>query len=228
MDQYEQHERFELSVLQLLQSHRILEKLVFGGGTMLRLCHELPRYSVDLDFYFQPNVHQHSLANHIKNVVEKLYTITDYHDKIHTKLIEIKSADSPRRLKLEINKEQKIPFTSRQIAWSAHASQQVPVITLPLDIMMTFKIEAMLRRREIRDAFDIEFLIRRGIPLEETPRETLKEMLKVIDSFKPRDFSVTLGSILPAEERRIYIENKFAFLSQHVTQQLKWNTEDRK
>ena len=44
------HEQFELEILSRMQSGRLLDALVFTGGTMLRLCHGLERYSVDLDF----------------------------------------------------------------------------------------------------------------------------------------------------------------------------------
>ena len=44
-------EVFEIEVLELLNSIKILDKLYFGGGTMLRLCHNLNRYSTDLDFW---------------------------------------------------------------------------------------------------------------------------------------------------------------------------------
>ena len=44
-------EQFELEVLDRLKSGRFLDRLAFGGGTMLRLCHGLDRYSVDLDFW---------------------------------------------------------------------------------------------------------------------------------------------------------------------------------
>lgn len=44
-------ERFEMEVLGRLNSGRFLQWLHFGGGTMLRLCHRLDRYSVDLDFW---------------------------------------------------------------------------------------------------------------------------------------------------------------------------------
>jgi predicted nucleotidyltransferase component of viral defense system len=44
-------EQFEIEVLDRLQSGRFLDRLIFGGGTMLRLCFGLDRYSVDLDFW---------------------------------------------------------------------------------------------------------------------------------------------------------------------------------
>ena len=40
MDIFRQHEAFEIEVLDRMNSAKVLEPLVFGGGTMLRLCHE--------------------------------------------------------------------------------------------------------------------------------------------------------------------------------------------
>ena len=40
------------------------------------------------------------------------------------------------------------------------------VRTLSLQEMMSSKIETFLSRREIRDVFDIEFLIKKGIELK--------------------------------------------------------------
>ena len=51
MNIFEQHEILEIGVLDKLKRAKILDDLVFGGGTMLRLCHEMKRYSVDLDFW---------------------------------------------------------------------------------------------------------------------------------------------------------------------------------
>lgn len=51
MDILRQHEIFEIDVLEKMNSMKVLEPLVFGGETMLRLCHELNRYSADLDFW---------------------------------------------------------------------------------------------------------------------------------------------------------------------------------
>ena len=58
MDIFRQHEIFEIEVLDRMKSARLLEPLVFGGGTMLRLCHELKRYSADLDFWFIKEISQ--------------------------------------------------------------------------------------------------------------------------------------------------------------------------
>ena len=51
MNIFEKHKIFEIEVFEKLKNERLIEPLVFGGGSMLRLCHELKRYSVDLDFW---------------------------------------------------------------------------------------------------------------------------------------------------------------------------------
>ncbi|MCX7991875.1 MAG: nucleotidyl transferase AbiEii/AbiGii toxin family protein, partial [Proteobacteria bacterium] len=42
-------EHFEIEVLDRLKSGKLLDSLIFTGGTMLRLCYGLNRFSVDLD-----------------------------------------------------------------------------------------------------------------------------------------------------------------------------------
>ena len=53
MSVLERHERFEIEVLDALRRARALDGVVFGGGTMLRLCHQAERYSVDLGFFLK-------------------------------------------------------------------------------------------------------------------------------------------------------------------------------
>ena len=59
MEIFRQHEAFEIEILDKMNSAKVPGPLVLGGGTMLRLCHELNRYSVDLDFWFIKNISQH-------------------------------------------------------------------------------------------------------------------------------------------------------------------------
>ncbi len=54
------------------------------------------------------------------------------------------------------------------IAYSRYSNTQVLVRTLSLEEVMKSKIEAFLNRKEIRDVFDIEFLVKRGIELKAT------------------------------------------------------------
>ena len=70
MDIFHQHEIFEIEVLERMKSAKLLEPLVFGGGTMLRLCHELNRYSTDLDFWFIKNISENDYYDLRKEILK--------------------------------------------------------------------------------------------------------------------------------------------------------------
>src|SRR3989338_4770058 len=171
-----EQEKFELEVLDKLNSARLLDDLVFGGGTMLRLCHGLDRYSVDLDFWIVKNSSTTNLFEKIGQCLAESYSMTDQKVKHFTLLYEIKSKDYPRSLKLEIRKEAKKVVTEPAIAYSPFCNTQVILKTVSLSDMMRLKIEAFLDRKAIRDAFDIEFLLKKGIQLDATA-EVLRKVL---------------------------------------------------
>ena len=70
MERLANHEAFEMEVLQWLRSKGLLRPLVFGGGTMLRLCHEMPRYSLDMDFWFYKEVEYDAFYDRLHPVKE--------------------------------------------------------------------------------------------------------------------------------------------------------------
>jgi predicted nucleotidyltransferase component of viral defense system len=211
MDIFEKHEAFEIEVLDRMNSARMLEPLVFGGGTMLRLCHELNRYSADLDFWFVKRVPQQKYFANLRNALKVDYEITDSEIKRYTILLELRSAGYPKRLKIEIRREPTECEYQNKIAFSKSGTRQVLVRAHTLEQTMTNKIKAFLQRGEIRDCFDIEFLIRRGIELPVDSGREVARLKKKIDAFKDMDFSVKLGSILDNDMRSYYIENRFSF-----------------
>jgi predicted nucleotidyltransferase component of viral defense system len=214
------HEQFELEVLDRLQSGRFLTNLIFGGGTMLRLCHGLDRYSVDLDFWTAKDVDWRRYYLKLEKYLMQYYKLADSANKHFTILFELKSAQFPRSLKIEIRKEAKIIKTKTCIAYSVNSNVQVLVKTVALDAMMQSKIEAFLSRKEIRDAYDIEFLLKRGIPLN-ADQETLGKLLAGLKRLGKRDFSVKLGAVLDASKRQYYLENKFSILETNLRDKLK-------
>ncbi len=211
MDSYHRHEIFEMEVLNHLNSGRILSDLIFGGGTMLRLCHGLDRYSVDLDFYLRYGQTEKRIEEKLKRLFKENYDITDHQMKANTLLYEIRSPRYPCRLKMEINTRKNITSSESEIAWSPFSDIQVLTETVPLNIMMVMKCEALLNRQEIRDAYDLEFLIRKDIPILEE-LDMRQKLKNIIQSFKPLDFKVKLGSILETEKRDYYIRKGFTFL----------------
>jgi len=217
MDIFRQHEIYEIEVLDKMNSIRALEPLVFGGGTMLRLCHELNRYSVDLDFWFIKNVAQQEYFEKIQREFKNDYEITDSQMKHHTILLELRSSLHPKRLKIEIRRELKDCDYQEKIAFSKFSTRQVLLKAYTLNQMMQNKIAAFLDRGEIRDCFDIEFLLRRGIALPANIDDVAVEFRHKLFGFKEMDFKVKLGSIVESDTRDYYATNRFSYLEEKLT-----------
>jgi len=212
-------EIFEIEVLELLNSVKVLDSLFFGGGTMLRLCHNLNRYSTDLDFWLNVNSDSKSIYLKMKEVLLANYRVLDSANKKYTLLFEFRSSKVTRNLKIEIRKEQKDFDWERKIAFSRFSNKQVIVKALSLQQMMANKTEAFLSRKLIRDCFDIEFLLMRGVEII-SDKNRLELMLEIISNFKDRDFKVTLGSVLEEKDRNFYTENRFKFLQEEIKRKL--------
>ena len=216
MDILSRHEIFEIEVLDALKSGRFLDSLVFGGGTMLRLCHELNRYSVDLDFWFWKTVKQKSFFDKLRDFLGERYEVTDAWMKRQTLLVELRSADFPKRLKIEIRREAREFEIQSQIAFSRFSTRQVMLRAHTLPQTMQNKLKALLDRSEVRDGFDLEFLLRRGVPLPPLSLQEARALRNRVSSFSAKDFKVKLGSIVDPETRLYYAENGFSYLSEKL------------
>jgi hypothetical protein len=216
MDILRQHEMFEIEVLDKMNSAKVLEPIVFGGGTMLRLCHELDRYSVDLDFWFIKGMSQNIYFERTRKAFEKEYEITDSQIKHHTLLFELRSALYPKRLKIEIRRERKDCDFQEKIAFSKFSTKQVLLKAHTLNQTMKNKFNAFFDRGEIRDCFDIEFMLRRGVELPALTNRQFNEFQKKLVRFKEKDFKVKLGSILENEIRKYYVEQRFGYLQEKL------------
>jgi predicted nucleotidyltransferase component of viral defense system len=220
MDILRQHEVFEMEVLNKMNTAKALEPLVFGGGSMLRLCHDLNRYSVDLDFWFIKEISQDTYFQGMQGFFGKDYEITDAQMKYHTLLLELRSGPYPRRLKIEIRREVKACDFQEKIAFSRFTSKQVVLKTHTLDQTMTNKIAAFLDRGEIRDCFDIEFMLRRGVALPFKDGRQCAAFKKRLAGLKDTDFRVKLGSILDSNVRDYYMTHRFSYLEERLTSML--------
>ncbi len=219
MDVLRRHEIFEIEVLERLNSEKFLEPLVFGGGTMLRLCYELDRYSADLDFWFIKRAREGTYFKKLRRSLGRIYEVTDAHVKFYTLLFEIRSKEYPKRLKIEIRRKMKECDFQERIAFSKFSTKQVVLKVHTAEQTMKNKIEAAIERREVRDCYDIEFLLRKGVPLL-TSRDKLVRLEETINKFKENDIKVTLGSLLEPEKRRYYAKNKFKFLLERISGEL--------
>lgn len=199
-------EQFEIEVLDRLNSGKFLSHLIFGGGTMLRLCHGLDRFSIDFDFWLREEKIPPDLLNVMRTYLSQYYTVRDATDKFYTLLFELKSPRYLRSLKIEIRKEAGKFRTEQTIAYSHYSTLQVLMKTVSLPDMMASKVNAFLDRKEIRDVYDLEFLVKRGVPLNLSEKQR-KGVLEEINNLTTRDYTVKLGMLLE-EEQRIYYRNE--------------------
>jgi predicted nucleotidyltransferase component of viral defense system len=210
-------EQFEIEVLDRLNSGKFLSHLVFGGGTMLRLCHGLDRFSIDLDFWLQSEKAPPDLPDALKRYLANYYAIKDATDKFYTILIELKTPRYLRSLKIEIRKEVGKFRTEQAIAYSCYSTLQVLMKTVSLPDMMASKVNAFLNRKEIRDVYDLEFLVKRGVPLN-LPEQQRKDVLEEINKLTKRDYTVKLGMLLEEEQRNYYRTENFKILKAALQQ----------
>lgn len=215
MQQLRDHERFEIELLKWLSDRGFLNPIIFGGGTCLRLCFGLLRYSVDLDFFCPRSVENAWFAS-LKGELSKSYILVDAQEKYYSYVFEVKSPAYPRHLKLEIRKHEFYKLNSKtelNVAFSPFSNMQVRLTTFTLAQMAHNKLEAMLDRKEIRDAYDLEFLYKKGaLSKKDLSVVQVKKVLGILKSFTPRQYKVTLGHLLEKEERDYYVENGFKLL----------------
>jgi predicted nucleotidyltransferase component of viral defense system len=220
MESLKEHELLEIEILQWLKNRRFLVPLAFGGGTMLRLCHELPRYSVDMDFWFCREINYSQYFDNLAMTLRENYNLTDAAEKHFTLLFEIQPVAGRQRLKIEIRKEIAPPqSTEEKIAFSSAGSTQVLLRGFTLPRMAQNKVAAFLDRGEIRDAFDLEFILRRGVNPDLEP-DTVRVLQNRLQALKKHDFDVKLGSLLMPELRNYYRAQGFSYLNERLARYL--------
>ncbi len=219
MDRLRRHEIFEIEVLERLNSLKLLSPLIFGGGTMLRLCWGLKRYSFDLDFWFLEHIDADEYFQRINEGLLHYYEITDSKSKYYSFLIELRSPDYQSRLKIEIRKEIRQWDVEQRIAYSPYSTKQVAVRVHTLQQTIENKIAAAIDRKQIRDFFDIEFLLRQGISLPNN-KDVLRRLERIARSFNKRDYRVSLGSLLEKDMRDYYVKHGFDFLLAKINEAL--------
>ena len=124
-------EYWEILVLKGLYDSPYGRKLIFKGGTALRLAYDSPRFSEDLDFSLTSDPFKDKFSKLNKKIVAPFpeLAISDLEEKYYTYLAEIKVTHNylpfPFRIKIEISKRR---FKNYQ--WNLH------LLTSPVTTVM--------------------------------------------------------------------------------------------
>lgn len=159
----------------------------FYGGTCLRIFHNLPRFSEDMDFsliekrddihledYFPSIIEEFKLAGHEVNIVKKEKKIFGRVEsaflKENTEAYDIKfQTKKTVKVKIELDTDPPLGFGTEQKLMMRPMSFMTRCVTLP--DLYAGKLHALLYRAwahriKGRDWFDFEWYVRYNIPLD--------------------------------------------------------------
>lgn len=180
------------------------ERLLFKGGTALRIVFHSPRFSEDLDFTgiktTQREVEElftNTLAN-----IEKTGIHVEVKEGKHTTggylgIMEFEAYDQNTEIYFEVSlRTGKSAAGVRQLIDNDYI-QPYTLVHLPKEDIVKGKIAALLNRHKPRDFYDYFFLLSgQSYPLVRE-KETLRQVLKLLSETK-LDFSRELKEFLPA------------------------------
>ena len=180
-----------------------VDKVFFKGGTALRLVFNSPRFSEDLDF--SSLLSEREIEKLIESV---LIDLNNFNIKIDILTAKKTSGGYFCNSKCVFDKEEiglKLNFSNRRSAkgevFMISSDLIVPysVFCLQKKDLIKEKIEALLNRKKDRDFFDLYFILRSRIEVDEVikKRKELIDVVKNIDSsfdklkvFLPKSFGM--------------------------------------
>ena len=188
--------------------HREAGRVLFKGGTALRIVYGSPRFSEDLDFsgfgvsvttledLVTDTLGDMERAGLEVNIEEAKTTSGGYLGLISTRM-----ADHRIEIQLEISlrhRDKPSPHTA------VIASALYPAYTLlhlPEDRLVAEKLQALAQRGKARDFYDLYFMLRRGL-LTPAHRKTLTKVPASVNRLRPEAFH-ELKVFLPKDQHVI-------------------------
>lgn len=157
-------EEAEMLLLYCISQSPLAEKIIFYGGTALRLAYNCPRFSEDIDFLQIRSISASALKGVLNAAIDSdpNLSIDDLKEKYHTLFARIKIRSSllkhPLHVKIEISKRKNgIKSEFRPLA-SPCSSLQPTLYTADLESLKSAKIRALKDRNTPRDWFDLWYL----------------------------------------------------------------------
>jgi len=157
--------RHRLLLVQLLKDifsdNQLSNMLGFKGGSALMFFHDLPRFSVDLDFNLLDIKKEDKVYDKLREIMTKYGTISDEARKFHGPLLVLDYGAGERKLKVEVSN--RVFNDSYEIRNLLGINVRVMV---PAD-MFAHKLCALLDRRSLagRDIFDCWFFMKSRMPV---------------------------------------------------------------
>jgi len=215
------HRFFLTQILTDIYSDRELAHcLGFKGGTALMFFHNLPRFSVDLDFDLLETEKAEQVFAKIKNILLKYGKIHDEAQKFFGDLLALDYEHGERNLKIDISHRKYNDDSSTMLTnqYEIKNLLGISVKTMKISDMFAHKLVALLDRKEIadRDIFDCWWFMNRQTPvktamIEELTQKTysdyMQECINAMKNLPKRSLLYGLGELLE-QEMKTFVRNK--------------------
>lgn len=192
-------EEVELIFLNGLFESSLSDRLVFKGGTALRLIYASPRFSEDLDFSVTAGIKPDEFRKVIARIVKSddRFSIRDLAAKYYTHLAQIRIKEPWQEaafsMKIEVSKRAiKIAASdvANSLAKSPASNISVMARAVTLENILRDKLRAVSERKMPRDIFDIWFICQKtNQPFKlkrfDYPKGKIRQELR---KFLPRGF----------------------------------------
>lgn len=158
------------------------ERVLFKGGTALRLVFQSPRFSEDLDFSgFGIDIP--TLETLMIDVIDKIHNVGVDIEISESKktsggyigILDLTFSEYQTRILMEVSLRKRNSIKGELVLIAGDFMPSYTVAMLPQKKLVAEKLSAFLSRAKPRDYFDVYFLLRKGLITVEQ-RKTLKEI----------------------------------------------------
>ena len=206
--------------LSYLYQNRNSEKLLFKGGTALRIILKSPRFSEDLDFTGETITHgeiEELFTNTLANIEKTGITV---HVTESTKttggylgIATFEAYDMKINVQIEVSLRKGKKFEKTRALITSDYIPAYTLVHLGLDDIIQGKLQALVNRRKPRDFYDYFFLLSGDYP-ETRTKENLKNVMKLLRQ-ENTNFQMELKKFLPASHT-MHLRNFKKILEQKI------------
>lgn len=159
-------EEAEMEILSELSKDKLGSRLVFYGGTALRLVYGSPRFSEDIDLLVIKKISSAEFENFVTNLIRNhsAWTLKDFKDKRQTMFALINISDEKLKhafsVKIEAHKPKQKPTLETELALvKSPLSIAEPLLLVPTLLeLKRLKMLALTGRKKGRDIFDLWYI----------------------------------------------------------------------
>lgn len=206
--------------LSAFYQHKAADRVLFKGGTALRIIYGSPRFSEDLDFsgFGVQKSTVEELITETLSTIERVGIRLDIEEAKTTSggylgIIHSRFLDYHVETHLEISLRQRRPIKPAMTLIAGDFLPAYTLLHLPQELLIEEKLSALLERGKPRDFYDLYFLLRKGL-LPPGQRSVLKQVLaklarlqagalQELRQFLPRDHQAIMKDFRATLEREL-------------------------